>query len=579
VSPGLLVRLAAVALLLWFVALPLRDVLAYPDRLSVLPNLQTDAETYHAIASDLAIRRDLAAVPSRHPPGWVSLLALVYGITGPSYVAGKILSWIALCGAVAACAWLAGRLHAPPAGWIAALLCASSPAMRGYVGTLQYEVITAVGLLALLVLAVRVTEAPTRRSVQSRAAVAGLAAAALIVTRETFAVVVPLIACWIVYRAAPGGTRRNAVVAAALLCATAIAPAIGWSAAQSIRTGALVMISEKGPMVVELGHNVLANGTYNAPLVGTAPPTGLAFVRQYPGRSMVLAGRKVLYFWGVLRDGWNVPRPSAVWLWRASTGIVPLDVFGAFARGGWLLAVFLVAIWSLGRDGLHRWWILPAVVLMLMAVHVVTLSSHRFAVPVLPVVFVLVSGPLAAALRYLGPALRSPAVVAASVALVSVALAMQFRQWPLALDYRAADLDGLSADNLVDPLIGTPVRFADSTRGIRPMVLLTDEYLPQGTIGLTVRARRTSHASPPDTAIARIALVDLDGRPACAREVSAAELPADRFAVISMDCDLPHDGPATLAVYSLGTADLAIANLHLRWIGRSASRQHLAGPP
>ena len=92
-------------------------------------------------------------------------------------------------------------------------------------------------------------------------------------------------------------TTREAIVVASLVVAVAAAPAVAWSAVQSIRNHTLITISEKGPLVVELGNNPLANGTYNAPLVGIRQPTGLAFVRAFPGQWFVLAWRKVFYFW------------------------------------------------------------------------------------------------------------------------------------------------------------------------------------------------------------------------------------------------------------------------------------------
>ena len=151
-----------------------------------------------------------------------------------------------------------------------------------------------------------------------------------------------------------------------------------------------------------------------------------------------------------------MPRPTAVWLWRATTGLVPLEFFAAIARGGWLLAVFVASLWMLGRQGLRDWWALPAAVLMLMAVHVATLSSHRFAVPILPVVFVLVSGPLRAAVRA-APALRdatpSTARARGSRALdrghaVSGVAARDCRDRP-------SISTGQSADNVVDPVSQT----------------------------------------------------------------------------------------------------------------------------
>jgi dolichyl-phosphate-mannose-protein mannosyltransferase len=559
---------ALIALIGWGASLPLRDVLAYPDRISVLPNLQTDAAAYHAIGLNLATTGSLEALPPRHPPGWVALLAALYTFTGPSFVAGKIVSWLAFLASIAMCAYLARHVYGATAAWIAALLVAWSPALRGYIGTLQYEVVTGTLLLMVLVLALRTVRATTANALYGWAALTGAAGAVLILTRETFAVIVPLVAFWILRRRLPLTRARAAWLTFAIVVGAAVMPAVLWSAVQSVRYGGLITISEKGPLVVELGYNPRANGTYNAPLVGIGQPTGLAFVRAYPQRTLVLAGRKILYFWGVLRDGWNVPRPAAVWLWRASTGLIPLQVAAGIARGGWLLFLFAVSFLVLGRNGLRAWWILPAVVLTLMAVHVAVLSSHRFAVPVLPVVFVLVSGPLAAAIRFAAPSLRTPVVAAATLGLALIVVALQYQQWPLEVQYEAADLDGLEADNVVDPVLGRPARVADAKRGLRPVVLLPDEYLPAGSLTTAVTVRRIDTAPPGIVPAIRLALVELDGTVACARDVSSDELPQDRFAAIAVPCRLSRDTAATLAIYSLGVTDLALGDVQMKWRGR-----------
>jgi len=75
---------------------------------------------------------------------------------------------------------------------------------------------------------------------------------------------------------------------------------------QSARKGELVPMSNQAPIVVELGHNPLANGTFNASLVASANRRASVLRSRYPRRELQLAARKVLYFWGVLRDGWNV---------------------------------------------------------------------------------------------------------------------------------------------------------------------------------------------------------------------------------------------------------------------------------
>ncbi len=328
----------------------------------------------------------------------------------------------------------------------------------------------------MFVLAVCATEAESVRLLYWRSFWTGIAGAALILTRETFAVVVPLIGLWMAHRVITRTTRLRALGVAMLVTGVAAVPGLMWTVVQSVRFERLVTISEKGPLGIELGHNPLANGTYNAPLVGIGQPTGLAFVQQYPARSVVLSIRKMLYFWGVLRDGWNVPRPSAVWLWRASTGLVPLEWFAALARGGWLLILFVVALWQLGRVGVTRWWCVPGAVLVIMLVHVITLASHRYALTTLPLVFVLASGPLLQLVRMFALGTGS-ATKAAALFFLAIVIGMQFPYWPLQRRLEAADLEGLNADNRIDEVARREVRVADAARGVRPVVLLTDEVL------------------------------------------------------------------------------------------------------
>ncbi len=572
---SLLFSAALVGVLAWFLWLPLADLLRYPDRVSVLGNLQADAAAYHDTARELAAARRLDVIPVRHPPGWVTMLGAVYAVTGPSYVAGKLLSWIALIGSVALCAWLARRIHGPRAAWVAALLCAASPGLRAYVGTLQYEVMTGAWLLVVLALAVRTLDAHSRAQWLRRAALTGCAGAVLVLTREPYAAVVTLTAIWMASQ--PPSPRATSVparrppslqlAAAALMLLIAATPPLAWSVVQSVREGRLITISEQGPIVMEVGFNTRANGTYNTPLVGIGQPTGLAFIRQYPGRTLVLSVRKVLYFWGVLRDGWNVPRPAAVWIWRATTGLLPLPLIEPIAGGGWLLALFIAALWALCADGFRRWWIFPAAVCTILAVHIITLASYRFSVSVLPVVYVVVSGLLATLAARAASVLRAPAVASACAMLLAIMVAMQFQTWPLQLDYEAVDLDGANADNDVDPVSQHPARIADARRGARPIALLPDQYLPRGAVTVTVRARRASAAAAPDTPVMAIVLMPVDGRAACAVNVAAADLPSDRFHDLEVPCRLTADGPATLIVQSLGTSDLAVERVRFRWTG------------
>jgi 4-amino-4-deoxy-L-arabinose transferase-like glycosyltransferase len=550
----------------WFLLLPLRDVLAYPGRLAVLPNLETDAAAYDAFARDFASSWQLSALPAKHPPGWVVILAITNAVAGHSFVAGKLVSWAALIISVALCGWLANRVYGDTAAAIAVVLCASSPGLRGYVGTLQYEVVTAALFTLLLAAGTRVVYSTNRRDgLLRRAAFAGAAGAALVLTRETFVLVVPIVAWWIWRRRALTGGGRDGALAALILVGLAATPAVIWSAAQTAHYQRLILISEKGPKEFQLGNNPLANGTYNEPLAGMAEPSGFAFVRAYPLKTLQLAARKVLYFFGALRDGWNVPQPAAVWLWRATTGVVPLSVIMPIVSGGWLLVAFAAALYCLGRDGLRLWWVLPAAVGAILAVHVITIASFRFAVPVLPVLYVLASGPLALLCRATLPLLRTPALTVAALIIAALAVAGQFRSWPLQAGYDAVDLDGVAAANAVDPVSGSPVRVADARRGERPVVLLTDTYLPRGPLTVTVQMRAPDGVAAGSRAVARVALLHLNGDPACVADVSAAQTLRDRFSDVVIPCRLARDGPATLAVYTLARADLAIDRVLLRW--------------
>ncbi len=543
---GLKIRASLlVGLILWGLHLPLHDLLTYPDRISVLPNLQADADTY-----DRAAR---------------TVLALLYAVTGPSFVAGKLLNFAALIVVLLLSAWIARRAFDPASGWAAAVLVAMSPGFRGYVGVLQYEVFTAALLCATLALAIRTSEAATTRALWQRTLITSLLAGALVITREPFALAVIVLGFWVALRTRAMAGQRMALAAGATIVALAAVPSLAWSGIQSARKGELVPISNQAPIVVELGHNPLANGTFNASLVGIGQPTGVRFALAYPGRELQLAARKVLYFWGVLRDGWNVPRPAAVWVWRATTGLVPLAWIEPWARGGALLLTVLIALALWTRAEWRCWWVFPAVLAAVMVVFVITLSSFRFSVPSLPVAYIIASGPVASLARRTKSALSAPAVMLPVTLVLTIAIRMQFQSWPLTISLDAADLDGVNAANTIDPVSQRPARIADARRGVRPVALLPDEYLPAGRMVVTMRARSVTPAVSAQTPVARIVVFQLDGRPACVSDLTAAQLPA-AFAEVAVPCALTVDGPATLIVYSLGANEIAIDRINLTWM-------------
>ena len=228
------------------------------------------------------------------------------------------------------------------------------------------------------------------------------------------------------------------------------------------------------------------------------------------------------------------------------------------ARGGWLLIAFLGSVvWLVHVKAMRRWWVLPACVAAGCAAHVITLSSHRFAVPFLPVVFVVIAGPVAAiaAAGWRWTTSRRTRLGAAIV-LVSLAIAAQWNGSPSELVFRAAELDAMNAENVQDPDSGKMVRYAPAAAGNRQVMVLADEFLPAGDFQLLVTARRSGPDLSADTAVAHVTLTTLDGTTACSEDIPWGLLPDRGFGQIWVPCLLPRDGPATLVVRSLGVTDI-----------------------
>lgn len=549
------------AVVLFGLSLPLGDVLASSDRLSASSSLQVDAATYDALAASLAGGASWRTIPVRQPPGFVAILAAIYAVFGHSYLAAKLLLWACLIAATALAAWLARAVWGPRAAWTAALLTATAPALRHYTGTVQYEVLVAAQLLAALAVLTMAVHARRRRALLAWTLLAAITTAALVLTREVFAGVVPILAVWLgVQTRRHVGAGRAGVLGAAFLV-LALAPAGWWSAAQSSREGALVLMSDKGPVTFALGNNPRASGTYDHEAI--AQPSGLRFVRERPQAALAVFARKAMYFWGVIRDPWNVPRPAGLWLYRATGGMIPLDVSLPLARGGWVLLACLGGLVAFMRGGAWRqWWIVPAVIGAVWTAHVLTLSSHRFAVPILPLAFVFAAGPVSAAAagaaRWLS---QAPWRVAGAIAVSVLAVAFQWLvPAPPAVAFAAADLDAMNAVNVV-AVSGQRLRTAPAADGVRAAMILSDEYFARGRYQVRLTAARSDAALAPDLPVARVTVMSGDGTVRCREDVPAGLLPTGLLGDVWVPCVLRADGPATLVVEALGRTDLSFGDV------------------
>ena len=485
--------------MLFGLALPLVDVLSYPERLSVLGSLQVDAETYHRLASDLSAGAPLGSIPPLQPPGFVAALSVVYRVFGRSPIVAKLLLWACLV----ASAWLAGRLArrvwGPNSGVVAAALVATEPALRHYAGTVQYEMFVAAWFLSLLAGIDLVTRSTRIVSSTLGIATAGVSGGLLVLTRELRRA-----------SSAPGavGCRQGGQPNPSCWRGGAWGPVprherspgrrmVGLSI---VANGPNGVISDKGPVTFRMGFNPRASGTYDSTEI--EEPSGVAFVQARPYEAMRLAVRKVGYFSGLLHDVWNVPRPVPLWIHRASLGLVPLEWIQPLARGGWLLAPFVAAaLMSVRRRTLAGWWILPMSVVCWCGAFALTLSSYRFAVPILPVMFVWCAGPVTEVVyrAWTWTFARTARVCWAGL-IVTVAVAAQWGPWPTEIAFRAVDTYAMNASNRRDPTTGRAVRLVAAADGPRTAMVLADEYLPAGAFQLLLTmSRRPVHRHPMQT--------------------------------------------------------------------------------
>lgn len=474
-----------------------RFAVANPASRSVY-NLDIDTAAYDALALELSQTRDVRAVPTSQPPGFVMLLALIYTVFGHSYTAAKLT----FCAMVLATAGLAGRLAwsriGPLEGVIATTLTVFSPILVAYAATLQYEVPAA--FLSMLITALVLVERPRRGAAAEYAWTAAIAVtcATAALVREVLVVLFPIAMAAMISRQWTLGRTRQAMVAAAVMVAVFSAPIATWAWIQYEHTGRLVFISEKADLNLRIGNNPTANGTYHLQLQPIVEPSGWGFIRERPPHVARLAVRKIMYFWGLARDPWTVPHHSAVFLSRTVGNVVPFEWSLTAARGGFLAVLFAAGVFLLSRR--PRLWVLPAMVLAVMAVHILYFSSQRFAVPVQAQIYVCAAAAVGAILRRLMASGRS-GLVSAAVAAVWI-VAAQTLWLPGSYAAEAESLEGLSARNVADPLaINGMARFGAQSGGARPIVFFTAESFPRGGFVVRVRARTEECANPSEPAL------------------------------------------------------------------------------
>lgn len=544
-----LLTLLFLALLVAGTARNVRFVRAHAESVAVY-NLGVDAGTYEEAAQRFARRPRARLLDASQPPGFIAMLGLLHRTLGTDRLPIKLV----FCGLVAATAlltWRIGLAWDPLAGAVAGALVAWSPMLQAYAATLQYEVPAA--FLCTICISVLLRLCRSRSATWLPAATAAAVCALSALTREVLLVLFPVLLAALLMKPGDALRRRGAHAALALIVYTAIVG--GWVTYQSNQSGRFVPISDKGAVNLAIGNNPNANGTYNLLASRVVQPAGAAFMVSHPARTLVLFGRKALYFAGILKDGWNVPRPAALYASRATWNVLPLDGWLLLFRGGAVFVLALIGAVLLVRDPLLRqaWWPVPVALVLVASVHVLTLSSHRFAVPVWPLAALLASIPVTRAWR--AAPLPWPAALTAGIAVCVLAVLGQSWAPPGRYQRAASELDGDRVENVVDGASRYGrVRQGSVDGGRRMVAIETTEFIGRGFLAVTFGLRPVVAPEAPvpesDAVIADLVVSDEAGHIVCASGLTWADATRDRYTPFTAGCRIPDDTVLSVALWT-----------------------------
>lgn len=290
-----------------------------PPRLCLIAG---DAEGYWDLAGDIVAGREYAVYqPPRRVlrmPGFPLCLALPRILCGDSLLAVRV--WLALLGAVACwCVWRLGAdLCGDAIGRWAALLAALSPVLVGFTPLLLSETTFALTMLLSLIAAGRLArrhlppasaDAPHNGSI-GWALLTGVALAAGCYVRPSWLLAGLPFSIWLVVSAAG---RKAALRDALLLHAALLLTLLPWGLRNRAVTGEFVLTTLwMGPslydglnphatgdsdMTFYDRDNLQAQGLSEADVNRHYRDAAWEFVRTHPGRTLQLAGVKLLRYW------------------------------------------------------------------------------------------------------------------------------------------------------------------------------------------------------------------------------------------------------------------------------------------
>jgi hypothetical protein len=288
---------------------------------------------------------------------------------------------------------LAGRAAGHRAATVAAAVAAVYPPLVWMCGYVLSEPLYSTLALATVWL-LQTAADPARRAHRWIGVAAGLLAGSSLLTKEAMLFFLPLASLWLMY------TRKYALAVAFWIGVTAVA--VPWIMRNFAVHGQFVLTASHGGVTLWTGNNPLAIGEGDLaanPTMGEARVAledsypgftnqqldaiyyreVAAFIREQPGRWLVLEAKKLFYTF--------VPVGPSYRLHSAR-------YYGAsLISYGFLLPFALAGIWALVRRGEpSRLWALWLIALSMVVVSLVFFPQERFRIPVLDPAAIVAAG-------------------------------------------------------------------------------------------------------------------------------------------------------------------------------------------
>jgi hypothetical protein len=325
---------------------------------------------------------------------------------------------------------------------------------------------------------------------------------------------------------------------------TFAAPIILWIGFQWVTKGDLVPISAKSSINLAIGNNPAATGAFNQVRDGLQEPSGLSYLFLHPINGVMLLVRKGLFFWGFLRDGWNVPRIETPIIAAISLGTIPYTICSRLSQCIFTILAVIGCVRTSRKES-EQYGRLGAYLLVATTLfYLPFIASYRFLVPLLPVVYLFVAAELDRFIRFFMN-LEARVVLALPIAAY---LAYTVMNPPaVTLSLRGDQLDGVAIET-VQPnnTEEEPSIFAPAEPGPRLVAFYPPEYLPGHVYTLRVGYRikdNSTTGSKFGVALART----LGNTPICQVPLRHPTGNANRM-IASTTCTLPYPAPLSIEV-------------------------------